>query len=294
MFCSFAGKPTIVRLHGVGRTVLPDDPGFDEALAGFGEAAATRRTYIRSVIVVDVMRVSDSCGYGVPRMELVEERPTLDAVWRTRDEARVAAYQSEKNGTSLDGLPGLTSREQLSAPPADPPVPRPQGSWIIGRDASRRTYGGSGAPADDRAADPGAERHPSPARFRVLVRRRDRGAVALHDVRRPGGVRRGEEHVPQTGGALLACNHVSDVDPIYDVAFAISHGRMPRFLAKAELWTIPVVRSVMAGGGHIPVHRTRPCAPPTRTRRRSRPCAAARSSCSTPRAPSPRTRTAGR
>jgi 1-acyl-sn-glycerol-3-phosphate acyltransferase len=66
----------------------------------------------------------------------------------------------------------------------------------------------------------------------------------------------GGEHVPQTGGALLACNHVSDVDPIYDVAFAISYGRMPRFLAKAELWTIPVVRSVMAGGGHIPVHRT--------------------------------------
>jgi 1-acyl-sn-glycerol-3-phosphate acyltransferase len=65
----------------------------------------------------------------------------------------------------------------------------------------------------------------------------------------------GGRHIPRTGGALLACNHVSDVDPIYDVAFTISHGRMPRFLAKAELWKIPVVRSVMAGGGHIPVHR---------------------------------------
>ena len=30
---------------------------------------------------------------------------------------------------------------------------------------------------------------------------------------------------------------------------------MPRFLAKAELWRIPVVRSVMAGGRHIPVQR---------------------------------------
>lgn len=65
----------------------------------------------------------------------------------------------------------------------------------------------------------------------------------------------GGEHLPRTGGALLACNHVSDVDPIYDVAFTISHGRMPRFLAKAELWRIPVVRSVMAGGRHIPVER---------------------------------------
>jgi 1-acyl-sn-glycerol-3-phosphate acyltransferase len=65
----------------------------------------------------------------------------------------------------------------------------------------------------------------------------------------------GGEHLPRRGGALLACNHVSDVDPIYDVAFAISHGRMPRFLAKAELWRIPVVRNVMAGGRHIPVQR---------------------------------------
>jgi 1-acyl-sn-glycerol-3-phosphate acyltransferase len=65
----------------------------------------------------------------------------------------------------------------------------------------------------------------------------------------------GGQHVPRTGGALLACNHVSDVDPIYDVAFTVSHGRMPRFLAKVELWKIPVVRSVMAGGGHIPVYR---------------------------------------
>ena len=65
----------------------------------------------------------------------------------------------------------------------------------------------------------------------------------------------GGEHVPRTGGALLACNHVSDVDPIYDVAFTISNGRMPRFLAKAELWRIPLVRNVMAGGRHIPVQR---------------------------------------
>ena len=108
MLCSFAGKPTIVRLHGTGRVVRPDDPGFDEALVGFGEAGASRRSYVRSVIVVQVARVSDSCGYGVPRMELVEERPTLDAVWGARDEARVAAYQAKKNATSLDGLPGVT------------------------------------------------------------------------------------------------------------------------------------------------------------------------------------------
>jgi 1-acyl-sn-glycerol-3-phosphate acyltransferase len=65
----------------------------------------------------------------------------------------------------------------------------------------------------------------------------------------------GGKYLPRSGGVLIAANHVSDLDPIYDVAFAISHGRMPRFLAKAELWTVPVVRSVMAGGRHIPVQR---------------------------------------
>lgn len=66
---------------------------------------------------------------------------------------------------------------------------------------------------------------------------------------------RGGEHLPRTGGALLAINHVSFADPIFDVAFTICHGRMPRFLAKSELWTVPLVRSVLGGGGHIPVYR---------------------------------------
>jgi 1-acyl-sn-glycerol-3-phosphate acyltransferase len=66
---------------------------------------------------------------------------------------------------------------------------------------------------------------------------------------------RGGENLPRTGGALLACNHVSFADPIYNVAFTVSHGRMPRFLAKSELWDNPVTRSVLAGGKHIPVYR---------------------------------------
>jgi hypothetical protein len=108
MLCAFEGKPTIVRLHGTGRAVLSgDDPGFDEALAGFGEAGRSRRAYLRAVIVVDVARVADSCGYGVPRMELVDERETMDAVWSRRDDDRIAAYRAAKNTTSLDGLPGL-------------------------------------------------------------------------------------------------------------------------------------------------------------------------------------------
>src|SRR5262245_26152822 len=65
MFCAFAGPPTIVRLHGRGVPVPPADPRFAGLLAAFpGEPAAG----LRSIIEVEVDRVSDSCGFQVPLM----------------------------------------------------------------------------------------------------------------------------------------------------------------------------------------------------------------------------------
>jgi 1-acyl-sn-glycerol-3-phosphate acyltransferase len=65
----------------------------------------------------------------------------------------------------------------------------------------------------------------------------------------------GGAHIPPTGGVLIAANHVSGCDPIYDTAFVIAHRRMPRYLAKSELWSVPIVRSVLGKGKHIPVYR---------------------------------------
>jgi Pyridoxamine 5'-phosphate oxidase len=107
MLCAFDGRPNIVRLHGRGRSVPLGDPGFEQALAGFGAAGEERRRYLRGVIVVDVARVADSCGYAVPKMDLVAERDTLDAVWRARDDERISTYHQERNAESLDRLPGL-------------------------------------------------------------------------------------------------------------------------------------------------------------------------------------------
>ena len=41
MLCAFDGKPNIVRLHGTGRSVLVDEPGFDDVLAGSVRPART-------------------------------------------------------------------------------------------------------------------------------------------------------------------------------------------------------------------------------------------------------------
>ncbi|MCA1845302.1 MAG: pyridoxamine 5'-phosphate oxidase family protein [Actinobacteria bacterium] len=102
MFCAFDGPPRIVRLHGRGEAVRPGDPRY-EALAANFEA----RDGARSVVVADVRRVADSCGYGVPKMDFVENRRQLGSWARKKGADGVATYQAERNAFSLDGLPGL-------------------------------------------------------------------------------------------------------------------------------------------------------------------------------------------
>lgn len=101
MFCAFSGPPRIVRLHGTGRVVAVDDPGFDEIAAHFRTRSGVG---VRSVITVEVERVADSCGYGVPLMEFRRHRPTMDQ-WSARKGAEgVREYWVEKNRVSIDGL----------------------------------------------------------------------------------------------------------------------------------------------------------------------------------------------
>jgi len=81
--------------------------------------------------------------------------------------------------------------------------------------------------------------------------------VVFYPLTRLLGRRRfeGLEHIPEVGPALVACNHISYLDPIYTGVFLHRRGRIPRFLAKQDLWRVPVVGRVMAGAGQIPVHR---------------------------------------
>ena len=66
---------------------------------------------------------------------------------------------------------------------------------------------------------------------------------------------RGGRNVPASGGALLAVNHLSHVDPIVLVAYCMAQGRVPRFLAMKELWGMRVIGAPLRGGRHIPVDR---------------------------------------
>jgi hypothetical protein len=91
MFCAFDGPPRIVRLHGRGEVLAADDPGDG----------------VRGRIRVHVDRVSDSCGYGVPLMEYVGERPQREAWLASKGAEGVREYVGEKNAVSIDGLRAL-------------------------------------------------------------------------------------------------------------------------------------------------------------------------------------------
>lgn len=102
MVCAFTGRPNIVRVHGRGRVVAAVDPDFEEWRARF-----PGRPGIRAVIVVDVQRVSDSCGFAVPVMELVAERDVLDVANARKGDEALVAYRATRNRTSIDGLPAV-------------------------------------------------------------------------------------------------------------------------------------------------------------------------------------------
>jgi hypothetical protein len=104
MFCAFEGRPRILRLSGRGRAVEPGDAEWPAVSAGFPALPG-----VRSVVVLEVDRIADSCGYGVPRYEFAGDRPQLPEWIDKKGADGILRYQAEKNRASIDGLPGLRS-----------------------------------------------------------------------------------------------------------------------------------------------------------------------------------------
>jgi len=102
MFCAFDGPPRIVRLHGAGRVITTEDVEFDQLLPGFSPHPG-----VRSIIVVDISRIADSCGYAVPLMTYQGDRDLLDRSAAKKGPVKLVEYRAARNALSLDGLPGL-------------------------------------------------------------------------------------------------------------------------------------------------------------------------------------------
>ena len=121
MFCSFTHQTKIVRLYGTGEVVLPGSSavggagGAFPALARTADSAARSWRAERAIIVVELERIADSCGYAVPEMSLTGERDVLDRWAAAKTAGDLAGYRAVNNSVSIDGSAGLTCQRPAAA-----------------------------------------------------------------------------------------------------------------------------------------------------------------------------------
>jgi Pyridoxamine 5'-phosphate oxidase len=110
MACAFDGNPRISRIYGRGAVHVAGSPEFDALASEFRDLPGRR-----SIIDIAVERVTTSCGYAVPLMDLVDDRDRLVDWAKSKGDDGIAAYWDSKNALSIDGLPGIDGRPGIPA-----------------------------------------------------------------------------------------------------------------------------------------------------------------------------------
>jgi hypothetical protein len=106
MLCAFDGPPRIVRLHSKGRAEQAGSAEFQKLRPLFPPMPGDR-----SIIVVELRRIADSCGFAVPLYKFAGHRAQLLASAEKKGPQGVAEYCRKNNAASIDGLPGLAFGE---------------------------------------------------------------------------------------------------------------------------------------------------------------------------------------
>ncbi len=99
MFCSFEGKPMILRLYGQAKCFHPRDNEFQSYKSLFPQDNGARQ-----ILEMHVDLVQTSCGFAVPLMEFKEERTILKDWSDTKGIEGIETYWKEKNTQSIDGF----------------------------------------------------------------------------------------------------------------------------------------------------------------------------------------------
>ncbi|KNG93965.1 pyridoxamine 5'-phosphate oxidase family protein [Pseudaestuariivita atlantica] len=100
MWCSFGIKPQILRCFGTARAVHRQDADWDDLNGHFEPHIAARQVFDMAIDMVQT-----SCGYAVPRMDLVSERDTLEKWAADKGEDGLKTFWGEYNARTLDGVP---------------------------------------------------------------------------------------------------------------------------------------------------------------------------------------------
>ena len=111
MFCSYQGKPLILRLYGKGESIYPLNNGNGALTQGshsWNELAQLFEPMplgVRQIVVAQIETVQTSCGFGVPLYEFKGHRDLITAWAQKKGIEGLREYQLKKNVVSIDGLP---------------------------------------------------------------------------------------------------------------------------------------------------------------------------------------------
>lgn len=105
MFCAFDGTAKILRLHGHGRVLTEVHEEYAELRKRFQLPQPNR-----AIIEVELSRISDACGIGVPLFDYRDQRSGLLDWSEKKGEAGAKLYQATNNRESIDGLPAVLPR----------------------------------------------------------------------------------------------------------------------------------------------------------------------------------------
>jgi Pyridoxamine 5'-phosphate oxidase len=100
MWCGFETRPMILRAYGTAR-VLHRDHAEWPSLA----AHLTAQPGARQMIDMTIDLVQSSCGFAVPVMNFVADRPVLHDWAVEKGESGLRDYWRDRNATTIDGTP---------------------------------------------------------------------------------------------------------------------------------------------------------------------------------------------
>ncbi len=77
--------------------ILPGSEDWERWISSFPELPGSR-----SIVMIEVERVSQSCGYAVPKLKFEQDRDTLEKWAKGKSEQELQDYRSLKNRVSID------------------------------------------------------------------------------------------------------------------------------------------------------------------------------------------------
>jgi Pyridoxamine 5'-phosphate oxidase len=100
MWCSFTTRPLILRAYGSARAIHKGDPEWADYASLLPDQPGARQIFD---VTVDL--VQSSCGFAVPFMDFVADRPVLKTWAEGKGPDGLREYWDERNRQTIDGQP---------------------------------------------------------------------------------------------------------------------------------------------------------------------------------------------